>query len=404
MRIAFITYEFPPDTGKGGIGTYVQQIAMALAANGFDVHVFCASPFRTTAENINGFKVHRVECNGVADYTKKVLNSFTPEHESSPFDLLESPEIGCNALEIKKKFPQLTLIIRLHAPNYLVESLKRTYIPFLAKLRFVAGAFKRLRWDWGYWRKYKKEDDADYQFIQLANYITTPSEAMKMWVASYWQISPVKIAVIPNIFSPSNAWLQIPIKKELMNKRIVFFGRLNALKGLVNATKGMIRILQEFPDWQFRVIGDDGMGPQADISMKAWMQNELRTVINQVEWVDGMPYESLPDAIAPSEIILLPSLFESFSYTCAEAMAAGKAIVGSKNGGMADLLQNEISGLVIDPLKHRQIYTAIKKLIINKELRYQMSINARERILNDFGAAKTVEQFIGYYRSSVRPK
>ena len=43
MRIAFITYEFPQGTGKGGIGTYTSQAANALAAMGWDVHVFAAS-------------------------------------------------------------------------------------------------------------------------------------------------------------------------------------------------------------------------------------------------------------------------------------------------------------------------------------------------------------------------
>ncbi len=401
MRIAFISYEFPPDTGKGGIGTYVQQIATALAANGFDIHVFAGSPCRTATKKNNGYTVHWVECKDVADYRDKVLNSFTVQHQLVPFDCMESPEIGSNAWEIKKRFPQLRLIVRLHAPNFLVESLKKSCIPFLMKLRFVLGALRRLKWDLGYWKKYKKDEDTDYQFIKLADFITAPSESMKKWVVDHWQINPAKIVLIPNIFLPSKAWLQIPINKEITYKRIVFFGRLNVLKGLVVSTKVMKRILQEFPDWKFRVIGDDGMGPHAGLSMKTWMQKELKPVINQVEWMDGMSYEALPDAISPTEIVLLPSLFESFSYTCSEAMASGKAIIGSKNGGMADLLQQEKSGLLINPLSYREIHAALKKLIVKNELRHQISINGRERVLTDFNADKTTQLYIGYYRSLV---
>ena len=43
MRIAFISWEFPPATGKGGIGTYVTQIAKAMACMHHDVHVFAGN-------------------------------------------------------------------------------------------------------------------------------------------------------------------------------------------------------------------------------------------------------------------------------------------------------------------------------------------------------------------------
>jgi glycosyltransferase involved in cell wall biosynthesis len=171
------------------------------------------------------------------------------------------------------------------------------------------------------------------------------------------------------------------------------------LKGLVNATMAIKKILNEFPDWKFRVIGDDGMGPSVGSSMKAWMQEELKPFLNQVEFIDGMPYEDLPNAVAPSEIVILPSLFESFSYTCAEAMAAGKAIIGSKNGGMADLLENESSGLLVNPFNHQELYAAIKKTILNNDLRFQMSNQARARILTEFDSSNSIQQFISYYHS-----
>lgn len=261
MRIAFISYEFPPDTGKGGIGTYVQQIAQALALSGEDVHVFAGSPHRTISETINGYQVHWIQCIWVEDYRIKVVDSFLIEHILKPFDLMESPEIGSNAWEIKRRLPQLPLIVRLHAPNYLVERLKKQYVSFWPKLRIVMGALKRLRRDAGYWRKYQPGTDPDYQFTQLANHITAPSQAMKNWVVDHWKMAPEKIVVLPNIFAPAAAWLQIPINKDVTHKRIVFFGRLNVLKGLVNATLAMKRILKQFPDWQFTVIGNDGLGP-----------------------------------------------------------------------------------------------------------------------------------------------
>lgn len=397
MRIAFISYEFPPDNGKGGIGTYVKQVANSLAGMGCDVHVFAGSPYRTCTEYIDGYWVHWVQCSDGNDYRNKVVNIFAAQHAVASFDVMESPEINGNAWEIKKRFNDIPLVVRLHAPDYLVESLKKHYVPFFAKLRFVLGAVRRFKWDLGYWRKYNKDTDADYQFIQLADAITAPSDTMKEWVVKNWKISPVFISVIPNLFTPSDALLNIPISEENKYKRIVFFGRLNVLKGLVNATRAMKEILTDYPDWHFRVIGDDGDGPYVGIGMRDWMKKKLQSIISHVEFLDGLNYETIPAAISETEIVLLPSLFESFSYTCVEAMAAGKAIVGSNSGGMKDLLQNGESGLLIDPENYRAIYAAVKRLIQDNELRYSMAVKARERVLTDFDATCTVEKMIAFY-------
>jgi len=131
LRIAFITYEFPPASGKGGIGTYTRQMAIALAAKRWDVHVFsgCSTPSATYVED--GYHLHLSKCENGNDFRHKVVKSFSDEQAINPFDLIESPEINGNAWEVKKKYPTIPLIVRLHAPNYLVETLKKNTFRFL---------------------------------------------------------------------------------------------------------------------------------------------------------------------------------------------------------------------------------------------------------------------------------
>jgi len=401
MRIAFITYELPPDTGKGGIGTYTTQMANALALLNWDVHVFAGSNHRSGSEVVNNYHVHRIQCGPGNDFRNKIVACFETQHHTLAFDIIESAEINGDAREIKKKYPHLSLVVRLHAPGYLVESLKKKYVSFFAKLRYVLGSVRRFKFDLGYWRPYNKWTDEDYRFIQVADYITAPSAAMKDWVVKNWQIPASEITVIPNIFSAPEAFVNIPVMGECTYRRVIFFGRLNVLKGLVNATKAMKKILKEYPGWHFRVIGDNGPGPSNGMDMRKWMQQQLHEVIERVEFLDGVAYEDLPGYIKEGEIVLLPSLFESFSYTCAEAMAAGKAVVGSNNGGMADLLKNGEGGILIDPDNDGKIYIALKKLIDNDAYRYQLSLNARRRIGNDFNAKETAIKFCAFYENIV---
>jgi len=398
LRIAFITHEFPPDTGKGGIGTYTAQTATLLAKQGWDVQVFCGSPTRNITEQSAGYIVHRILCENGNDFKEKVVAVFSKQQHEKAFDVIESPEINSNALFLKKKFAKLPLVVRLHAPNYLVESLKKYYVPFRSKLRFFLGALRRGRWDLGYWKKYDFKNDPDYRFCQMADGITAPSQAMKDWVVQYWHMDAAKIKVIPNIYEPSAALLNIPINKETTNKQIVFFGRLNVLKGLVNATKVMAIILNKYKDWQFLVIGDDGPGPIPNSSMREWMQKELEQVKDRVSFNDGVAYELLPDKIAEAEIVLLPSLFESFSYTAAEAMAAGKAIIGSKNAGMADLIENNETGLLVNPLSVSEIKLALENLIADEANRFRLATNARAGTLQKSASKNTIDLLKNYYQ------
>ena len=401
MRIAFITYEFPPDTGKGGIGTYTMQLVSILASNNFDVHLFAGTDKPSYYEAVKHIHIHRVFFSSPQEFKKNIVSIFSAVQKLKAFDIIESPEIHANAWEIKKVFPQIPLIVRLHAPNYLVESLKKIYIPFLAKLRYVAGALRRGKFDLGYWRKYNYLNDADFQFAKMADAITAPSETMKQWAIKHWHILPKDITVIANPFIPAKALLEIPIKESIEKNEIVFFGRLNVLKGLVNGTIAMKKILKEFPNYHFKVIGDDGPGPSAGESMKQWMQKKLKSVKNNVSFYDGQEYEKLPAAISNASIALLPSLFESFSYTCAEAMAAGKAVVGSSGTGMDDLILHNYSGLLVNANSKKEIYEALKKLIINKDFRYSISNAARKSISTAFNGDVVTSQYINLYKKDV---
>ena len=162
--------------------------------------------------------------------------------------------------------------------------------------------------------------------------------------------------------------------------------------------------MKEYPDWHFRIIGDDGPGPKNNNPMRTWMKNHLVEVESRVEFMDGLAYDKLPAAISDCDIVLLPSLFESFSYTCAEAMAAGKAIVGSNNAGMADLIENNESGILVDPYKYKEMIKAVQRLISDNELRYAISINARKSILRKQDASQTKILFEEYYSNIIKKK
>ena len=95
MRIAFITYEYPPDTGKGGIGTYTAQVATMLAKN---------KSFSIFAERVFSNRIKTVQkkmSDGFSRYivqTKKQMDDYNQQ-----FDLVKY-----EALNVRKNYFKLT--------------------------------------------------------------------------------------------------------------------------------------------------------------------------------------------------------------------------------------------------------------------------------------------------------
>jgi glycogen synthase len=395
LRIAFITHEFPPDTGKGGIGTYTYQIANALINLGHEVEVFSASFTREVSDTYKGILTHRIKIQSLDNFRILVVPYFISRHEILPFDLMECPEIGGEAAQIKLHYSSIPLVVRLHTPAVLITRLQNSHHSVIKKLRFVAGSFLRGKVDMGYWSKHDKNQfsDPDYLITEMASIITAPSQAMKIWAMDFWGIKKERIRVVPNPYYPSAELISIPTGTE--TKTICFLGRLNILKGILTITAAIPAVIKKNPDWKFKFIGADGASPDKSISMKQWMMMKLEKYKDHLEWIEWIDNNELHKYHSKCDIVIIPSLFESFSYVCAEAMGAGRAIIGSNSGGMKELLGD--AGLLINPASSRSLNRAINYLICNKEERRKLGESARNRVLNKYNPQVISQRMVEEY-------
>jgi glycogen synthase len=73
MKIAFISYEYPPDTAKGGIATYVYNVALMLHNAGNQVEVFAGThKSESYSSVIEGVFVHRIHIENKKEFSTKV--------------------------------------------------------------------------------------------------------------------------------------------------------------------------------------------------------------------------------------------------------------------------------------------------------------------------------------------
>jgi glycosyltransferase involved in cell wall biosynthesis len=389
MRIAFVSYEFPPDTGIGGIGTYTYHIAHLFGRQGIDVEVICASQHRSGAEKIETVTIVRIQCENPDAFYRASPRVLLDRNRLKPFDLVEVPEYGAGGLHLKNVL-NIPLVIKLHTPAFLVKEINNVYYDH-TPLRRVVNTFKK---------KYAKESDPEYRAVMQADFILSPSLSLKGIIENRWK--PAKeIIHAPNPFSAGEAFLRIPVQTD--SNVVLYTGRLETRKGVWNLAKAIPQVLEKVPDATFIFVGSDDKGPFRETSMKKRMLHEIGNNASQVRFVDRVPMDELLDFMHQAAVCVYPSLWENFPNVCLEAMAAGRAVAGSRQGGMADMLSDVPGAMLVDPHSVPDIAAALVHLLLHPEERIITAQAGREKIKHYYNG-KLVSELIALYRSFINEK
>jgi len=399
VHVLLVSYEFPPEMAIGGIGSYMNHLALLLHQSQFKVTVFSAI--------LSGGKVSLVErehCSNylipartLLEFREKALSLFKELNGQIIFDVMESPEVGACALEIKKAFPEMPLVVKLHTPGVLITKINLTYQPVLSKVRYVAGALKKGKIDLGYWGKTgkQKEEDPEYILCSMADVLISPSKALKAWTEKFWSISHNRILVIPNPFSLKESLLQIPLSPR--KKQICFVGKLSVLKGMLSFTKAINLILGNYPDYKIVLVGRDEL--ENNISMQEWMQNELKPHHTKIIFTGVLNEQEVEKVYGASSVAVFPSLWENYPTVVLESMAAGVAIAASKRGGIPEIITHKINGLLFDPMSPAAIFKSVDYLLQNEERRITIAANGREKVIAQHNDLLESEMITKLFRS-----
>ncbi len=98
----------------------------------------------------------------------------------------------------------------------------------------------------------------------------------------------------------------------------------------------------------------------------------------------------------------LPSLFEAFGITLIEAMACNKPVIASNVGGIPEIIEDGICGILVTPGDYKALKEAIIKIMNNKDLQIYLGNNGREKVLKEFTFEKCYNDLKDFYYSVLR--
>jgi glycosyltransferase involved in cell wall biosynthesis len=105
----------------------------------------------------------------------------------------------------------------------------------------------------------------------------------------------------------------------------------------------------------------------------------------------------MPAFLSQVDMLVLPSLSEGFGVAVLEAMAAGKAVIASRVGGLAELVSDTVTGLLVAPRDVEGLANAIAKLAGDRTLLGEMGRKGKERLRANFTVEHMAKQNEDYY-------
>ena len=109
--------------------------------------------------------------------------------------------------------------------------------------------------------------------------------------------------------------------------------------------------------------------------------------------------EDVPDILSALDVLVhCPTAPEPFGRGVAEAMAVGKPVVAARNGGIPEIVEHDVTGLLVTPGDVRGFSTAVLRLLRDPELRQRLGIAARLRAESLFPVDQHAEQVLDAYK------
>lgn len=213
-------------------------------------------------------------------------------------------------------------------------------------------------------------------------------------------INENKIKIIPLVIDANSKLLR---KVEIEPKSIIFAGWIQPRKGLLVLIQAMPEIIKMFPQAKLYVFG---MKENREYRKKIDNFIKDNNLNYNMEWDNESDKEKNRDkyffAFNKADILVVPEQWQNMSpVIVAEGMAAGKAIVASKIGGIPDIIEDKISGVLANHDDSSDFASKIIELLSNQSYNDRIKENAKRRFDELFNNKKNAEKLKDAYSAIV---
>ena len=202
--------------------------------------------------------------------------------------------------------------------------------------------------------------------------------------------------------------LELPISKYLSPHRmkIIYVGALDSLledtvdkiKGTITLIKAIPLVLREFPTASFFFAGE---GPR---NVKEVYEELIKRLglSNNVFFLGVVQDDSVLNSLYDvADVVVIPSLYESFNIVSLEARALQKPIICSAVGGLNEVVDDGVDGIKFTPEDHRELAEKIIFLLKNPKIAKKLGKNGRDKVLQKFSISRAADETLEVYEKAI---
>jgi len=227
--------------------------------------------------------------------------------------------------------------------------------------------------------------------LEKADLVTVTSRAMRVEGRKY---SRKEVHVVP--FGVDTD--RFAKRKTGSPERHFTIGSVKALtenSGIRYLIESFALLKRTFPDIRLHLVG---AGPE-EARLKELVDDLEMT--GEVRFWGQVPHEELPERLNQMDLLVMPSLSESFGVAALEAAACELPVIATRVGGLPEVVRDGQTGYLVPPRDPRVLAGKIKELIQRPELARRLGKNGRRMVLNEYVWEKNARKMEMLYRCTV---
>ncbi|MFW9856158.1 MAG: glycosyltransferase family 4 protein [Candidatus Thorarchaeota archaeon] len=173
--------------------------------------------------------------------------------------------------------------------------------------------------------------------------------------------------------------------------RILLVAFFDERKGILDAINAFAKVQKDIKYIHFDIVGRGKLKNQIESLIISLDLQDKITITNNISTPN--PIGTVLDFMQNCDIFILPSFTspngdsEGTPVVLMEASACGKPCITTFHSGNPEVVLNDETGLVVPERNIQELEKALRKMIINEELRKRLGNNARKRILAEFNTS-----------------
>jgi glycosyltransferase involved in cell wall biosynthesis len=169
-------------------------------------------------------------------------------------------------------------------------------------------------------------------------------------------------------YNDVSAFTRTPPRPLPERPAALFVGVLERYKNIAGVAAAWRRAAAQIPDARLRLVGD---GRETDAVARL-----LADVPGQTEWTRRLTPDEVAQALDDATVLLLPSFSEGLPRVAMEAFARGRPVIGARAGGIPDIVEDGVNGLLVDPHDPNSIADALVRILSDRELAERLAAGA----------------------------